>query len=43
MPDKKIGFLRDLLLANVEGKNICVTDYCFAYTAGQGSSCGGAL
>ena len=35
--------LRDLLNETVEGKPICVADHCFGCTAGQGSSCGGAL
>ena len=28
---------------DVVGKSICVADHCFGCTAGQGSSCGGAL
>ncbi|UAW99424.1 arsenosugar biosynthesis radical SAM protein ArsS [Halopseudomonas nanhaiensis] len=35
--------LRDLLTARVEGRPIATRDHCFACTAGQGSSCGGAL
>ena len=35
--------LRDLLDENVDGNQIVVRDHCFACTAGQGSSCGGAL
>ncbi|NHN37244.1 radical SAM/Cys-rich domain protein [Pseudomaricurvus alcaniphilus] len=35
--------LRDLLAQDVEGKAIKVADHCFGCTAGQGSSCGGAL
>ncbi|MBR9910877.1 MAG: radical SAM/Cys-rich domain protein [Gammaproteobacteria bacterium] len=35
--------LRDLLTADVDGKAIKVADHCFGCTAGQGSSCGGAL
>lgn len=35
--------LRDLLTQDVEGKPVCVADHCFGCTAGQGSSCGGAL
>jgi len=35
--------LRDLLADDVNGKPICVADHCFACTAGQGSSCGGAF
>ncbi|SDR98413.1 radical SAM/Cys-rich domain-containing protein [Halopseudomonas xinjiangensis] len=35
--------LRDLLAARLEGRPIATRDHCFACTAGQGSSCGGAL
>jgi radical SAM/Cys-rich protein len=35
--------LRDLLEHDIEGLSICVADHCFGCTAGQGSSCGGAL
>jgi radical SAM/Cys-rich protein len=35
--------LRDLLGANVTGTPIRVADHCYGCTAGQGSSCGGAL
>ncbi|MBI3149731.1 MAG: arsenosugar biosynthesis radical SAM protein ArsS [Betaproteobacteria bacterium] len=35
--------LRDLLGGDVTGKSIRVADHCFGCTAGQGSSCGGAL
>jgi radical SAM/Cys-rich protein len=35
--------LRDLLQLDVEGAHISVADHCFGCTAGQGSSCGGAL
>lgn len=35
--------LRDLLDSNLEGSAICVAEHCFGCTAGQGSSCGGAL
>ncbi len=35
--------LRDLLADDINGKPICVADHCFGCTAGQGSSCGGAL
>ena len=33
----------DLMSADVEGRPIAVRDHCFGCTAGQGSSCGGAL
>jgi radical SAM/Cys-rich protein len=35
--------LRDLLGKNLEGGHIAVGDHCYGCTAGQGSSCGGAL
>lgn len=35
--------LRDLLASEVAGLPITVADHCYGCTAGQGSSCGGAL
>jgi radical SAM/Cys-rich protein len=35
--------LRDLLNNNIEGDPIIVANHCYGCTAGQGSSCGGAL
>jgi len=35
--------LRDLMQADLLGNSIVVRDHCFGCTAGQGSSCGGAL
>jgi radical SAM/Cys-rich protein len=35
--------LRDLLDKNIEGDPIVVANHCYGCTAGQGSSCGGAL
>lgn len=35
--------LRDLLDADLEGRPITIADHCYGCTAGQGSSCGGAL
>src|SRR5882724_6640615 len=35
--------LRDLLSRNIDGDPIIVADHCYGCTAGQGSSCGGAL
>lgn len=35
--------LRDLLDQDVEGSPIAIADHCYGCTAGQGSSCGGAL
>ena len=35
--------LRDLLTTDLDGKAIRVAGHCYGCTAGQGSSCGGAL
>jgi radical SAM/Cys-rich protein len=35
--------LRDLLQAPLKDRRVATRDHCFACTAGQGSSCGGAL
>ena len=35
--------LSDLLDRDVEGRGVRVADHCYGCTAGQGSSCGGAL
>lgn len=35
--------LRDVLAMNLQDQPIAVADHCYACTAGQGSSCGGAL
>jgi radical SAM/Cys-rich protein len=35
--------LRELLHADLTGNSIAVMDHCYGCTAGQGSSCGGAL
>lgn len=35
--------LRNLLQANPESESIRIADHCYGCTAGQGSSCGGAL
>ena len=35
--------LRDLMTINLEGNPIATADHCYGCTAGQGSSCGGAL
>jgi radical SAM/Cys-rich protein len=35
--------LRDLMAADLSGNPIVVRDHCYGCTAGQGSSCGGAL
>jgi radical SAM/Cys-rich protein len=41
--DRPRPHLRDLLHAGADGAAIRVADHCFGCTAGQGSSCGGAL
>lgn len=35
--------LDDLIGADIEGRSIAIREHCFGCTAGQGSSCGGAL
>jgi len=35
--------LAELIGRDLEGNPIAVADHCFGCTAGQGSSCGGAL
>jgi hypothetical protein len=35
--------LRDLLEGDVTDADIAIADHCYGCTAGQGSSCGGAL
>ena len=35
--------IRELMTVNLEGHAIAVADHCYGCTAGQGSSCGGAL
>jgi hypothetical protein len=35
--------LRDLMASDLTGNAIVVKDHCYGCTAGQGSSCGGAL
>ncbi|MDL2338294.1 MAG: arsenosugar biosynthesis radical SAM protein ArsS [Pseudomonadota bacterium] len=41
--DRDRPHLRDLLTAEATGESIRVADHCYGCTAGQGSSCGGAL
>ncbi len=43
LPGRKRAQLSDLLARDVEGNPIAVRDHCYGCTAGQGSSCGGAL
>lgn len=38
-----IQLLEDLLQQSLDGESIRVADHCYGCTAGQGSSCGGAL
>jgi hypothetical protein len=40
---KERAHLRELLAASLDHQPIAVADHCYACTAGQGSSCGGAL
>jgi len=35
--------LKDLLVDDMDGNPVLVADHCYGCTAGQGSSCGGAL
>ncbi|WP_018953805.1 arsenosugar biosynthesis radical SAM (seleno)protein ArsS [Thioalkalivibrio sulfidiphilus] len=41
--DSGRAHLRELMGTDLEGREIAVADHCFGCTAGQGSSCGGAL
>jgi len=41
--DKPRTHLSELVDANLSGNEIMIGDHCFGCTAGQGSSCGGAL
>jgi radical SAM/Cys-rich protein len=43
LPGRPRAHLRDLLAADPHGAPIRVADHCWGCTAGQGSSCGGAL
>ena len=43
LPGRSRVRLSDLLEADLAGNPIAVADHCYACTAGQGSSCGGAL
>ena len=43
LADRPRPHLRDLLSTEVTGAAIRVADHCYGCTAGQGSSCGGAL
>ena len=41
--DKVRWHLRDLLTADLAGQDIVIGEHCYGCTAGQGSSCSGAL
>lgn len=41
--DKPKTHLQDLMAVNVDGRSVAIADHCYGCTAGQGSSCGGAL
>jgi radical SAM/Cys-rich protein len=43
LANKARPHLRDLMTVNLEGKAIAIAGHCYGCTAGQGSSCGGAL
>ncbi|OGU23728.1 MAG: radical SAM protein [Hydrogenophilales bacterium RIFOXYD1_FULL_62_11] len=43
LPGRPRPHLRDLLEHDLAGRPITVADHCYGCTAGQGSSCGGAL
>jgi hypothetical protein len=43
LPGGKRAALSDLIGRDVTGNPIAVRDHCYGCTAGQGSSCGGAL
>lgn len=43
MPGSRRLHLRDLLSEELTGRSIRIADHCYGCTAGQGSSCGGAL
>ena len=43
LPGRGRAHLRELLAGDITGRGIAVADHCYGCTAGQGSSCGGAL
>jgi len=43
MTDKEKTHLQDLMTVDVDGQAVAIADHCYGCTAGQGSSCGGAL
>jgi radical SAM/Cys-rich protein len=42
-PDRPRPHLTDLLTTELNGTSVATADHCYGCTAGQGSSCGGAL
>jgi hypothetical protein len=42
-PGRARTHVRDLAGQDLEGNPIVIADHCYGCTAGQGSSCGGAL
>jgi radical SAM/Cys-rich protein len=42
-PDRPRPHLTDLLTTELDGTSVATADHCYGCTAGQGSSCGGAL
>ncbi len=40
---KRNNHISDLLQSDLQGNTVAVADHCYGCTAGQGSSCGGAL
>lgn len=43
LPGEGLPHLRNLLQSDLQGKPVRVAEHCYGCTAGQGSSCGGAL
>jgi hypothetical protein len=43
LKDKTNTHLSELMGVEMEGMSIVLQDHCYGCTAGQGSSCGGAL
>jgi radical SAM/Cys-rich protein len=43
LKDTNQAHLRDLIGRELDGQTIAIADHCYGCTAGQGSSCGGAL
>ncbi len=43
LPGRPVAKLADLIGCDLDGLPIAVADHCFGCTAGQGSSCGGAI